>query len=457
MPGSSETVTLRREIPVRREVDVFVAGGGPSGVAAALAAARQGSRVFLAEKGSCFGGMATAALVPAFYRLLSDGLHAQAGGIGEEVYRQLHARGGFGPGVDLDDPSLGFLPIRVEVLKRLYDDLVTAEAGLSFTFQTRLIGVEGEQDCALLAVCCAKSGLFGVRARVFVDATGDGDLAAMAGASYEQGDADGNVQPGTLCSLWHNIDWARVAEVNRPQSDRLEQAFNDGVLPVHDRHLPGIMRCGDDIGGGNVSHAFGVDGTDEASVTDALVQGRRLVGDYGRYYRKYIEGFEQMALIVTGSELGIRETRRITGDYMLGLEDFKRRAVFDDEIGRYSYPIDLHAVKPDADLYAAFLKEYEGMRYADGESYGIPYRVLVPVGLRNVLVAGRCVSADRFIQGSIRVASGCFITGQAAGVAASLAAAGTGAVRDISVPRLQEKLRAMGGFLPAPALSAGLG
>lgn len=448
MPDKNATIGLHREIPVRHEVDVFVAGGGPSGVAAALAAARQGSRVYLVEGGSCFGGMATVALVPSFYRLLSDGIHVQAGGIGEEVYRRLDAAGGFGPDVDLDDPGRGYLPVRTEVLKRLYDELVTAEPNLAFTFRTQVIGVETDGDRTTLAVCHAKSGLFGVKASVFVDATGDGDLAVWSGAQYEKGDGDGDLQPGTLCTLWSDVDWKRVAETNLSQPSRIEEAFRDGVLPVADLHLSGITRCGEALGGGNVGHAFGVDSTDEASVTRALIEARRQVPAYERYYKEYLDGFERMELVATGSVLGVRESRRITGDYMLTLDDYNERAVFDDEIGRYSYPIDLHPVRPDPDLYKQFLVEFEDMRYADGESYGIPYRTLVPAGLTNVLVAGRCISSDRYIQGSIRVMSGCFITGQAAGVAAAMAAAGSGAVRDISVAELQRTLMDMGGYLP---------
>jgi hypothetical protein len=153
--------------------------------------------------------------------------------------------------------------------------------------------------------------------------------------------------------------------------------------------------------------------------------------------------------VATGSLLGIRETRRITGDYVLNLQDYLKRAVFDDEIGRYAYPIDNHPTKPGAETYEQHRKEFdEQFRYKTGESYGIPYRTLTPKGLENSLVAGRCVSADRMVHGSIRVMPGCFITGQAVGVAAAMAAAKDGLTHQVDVKDLQQRLKRLGGFLP---------
>ena len=136
------------------------------------------------------------------------------------------------------------------------------------------------------------------------------------------------------------------------------------------------------------------------------------------------------------------------GDYVLCLDDFKARATFDDEIGRYSYPVDIHPMRPDKAAFEQFHEEWTSLRYGPGESYGIPYRVLLPRKLANVLVAGRCVSTDRYLQGSIRVMPGCYITGQAAGVAAAMAADADKTPRDVSVAQLQKRLLAMGAYLP---------
>jgi len=281
-----------------------------------------------------------------------------------------------------------------------------------------------------------------------VDCTGDGDLAAWAGAPYEKGGASGELMPGTLCSLWADVDWDAVRADGRYPQDVVPQAIEAGVLTVPDYHLPGMWRVGEKIGGGNIGHTFGVDGTDERSLTEALVWGRKLVVEYEKYYKEYLKGFENMELVATGSLLGLRETRRIMGDYVLGLEDFKARAIFGDEIGRYCYPIDIHPSKPGSDTYKEFEDFFKKQRYSKGESYGIPYRILTPKGLSNVLVTGRSVSTDRYLQGSIRVMPGCYITGQAAGIAAAIAVEQEADTRDISVAELQKRLKDMGAYLP---------
>jgi len=220
------------------------------------------------------------------------------------------------------------------------------------------------------------------------------------------------------------------------------------VFSKPDLHLPGIGPVGKRLGGGNIGHVYDLDGTDERSLTRGLIWGRKTMPEYERYYKEYLKGFEKMQLAATGSLLGVRETRRIMGDYVLNLDDFKSRAVFDDEIGRYSYPVDIHASDASAKSYAQFEKEYTTLRYEAGENYGIPYRTLVTKGLDNLLVAGRCISSDRYIQSSIRVMPGCFITGQAAGIAAAMAAHGNTDTRGIQVKELQRRLASMGAYLP---------
>jgi len=443
--GDSVSVRFSRDIQIRHNVDVFIAGGGPAGVAAALAAARLDARLFLAEGHSCLGGMGTAGMVPAFM-MFADGENFCAGGIGREIYDRFWEAGGTGPDDTKDTPycSCG---IRAEVLKRVYDDMLV-DAGVPFALHTQIIGVETDGDRVTTVICWGKSGLFGVRAKMYVDATGDGDLAVWAGASFEKGDDDGNLMPGTLCSIWTDIDWPKV-RAGGGQGAKLEAAFEDGVFTYHDRHLPGMWRVGENFGGGNIGHTYGVDATDERSLTAALVWGRKLMLEYERYYKTYLDGFQSMDLLATGSLLGIRETRRIMGDYVLNIDDFRSRNVFADEIGRYCYPVDIHPSKPDPEAYARFEKEFHGdLRYSKGESYGIPYRALLPRGLTNVLVSGRCISSDRYIQGSVRVMPGCFITGQAAGVAAAIAAQQNIGTRDVATAELQQELKQLGAFLP---------
>jgi len=436
--AAGKVVTIQRRIPVRYEVDVFVAGGGPSGVAASVAAARQGRSVFLAERQNCLGGMGTAGLLPVFMQF-TDGVNFLAGGIGKEIQTMLQKAGGTGPDSDRT--------IKTEVLKRVYDALLL-DSGVRFTFETRLIDIETRSDEVTLAILAAKSGIFAIKAKIFIDCTGDGDLAAWAGAPFKKGDKESNLMAGTLCSIWADVNWEQIQKSGYNQGKFLPQAFKDKVFTYEDRHLPGMWRTGKNLGGGNIGHSFGVDGTDERSVTKAVIWGRKLLTEYERYYKEYLRGYEKMELVATGSALGIRETRRIMGDYVLNLEDFSKRAIFNDEIGRYSYPVDIHSATPGDAGYQKYAEDFKKLRYGKGENYGIPYRVLVPRKLSNVLVAGRCVSTDRYMQSSIRVMPGCFITGQAAGLAAAIAIEKNTGTRGFAVSELQRRLKKMGAFLP---------
>ncbi|MBQ9408406.1 MAG: FAD-dependent oxidoreductase [Clostridia bacterium] len=422
-----------KQIPIKYDVDIFVAGGGPSGVAAAVTAARQGKRVFLAENNGCFGGSGTVGLVPAFAQF-TDGERFLVGGVGREVrYRVVGEACNY---------SRAFCGVKVETLKKTYDDIVTAEENIQFSFFTRLIDViatDGHIDCAILA---AKSGIFAVKAKIYVDCTGDADLSAMAGADTEFGDENGVAMPSTLCSLWSDVDYSQKSDADFMQA--LENAFKDGVFSVEDRHVSGFFPFAKDssIAGANIGHCFDVDARDETSLTKAMLRGRSYMSEFGKFYREYIGGpYKNAHLCYTADMLGIRESRRVVCDYRLSGSDFLARASFPDEIGRYAYPVDIHIMKPDKASYDKFLKEYsQDMHYGVGESYGIPYRSLIPAKLDNALVAGRCIGTDRQMQASVRVMPGCFITGTAAGIAASLAVK-TQDTRRIDISELREKIR----------------
>ena len=249
---------------------------------------------------------------------------------------------------------------------------------------------------------------------------------------------------GTLCAIWSGIDWKNV---QKPDSRRLDDAFADKVFTNLDRHLPGIWPISTTTGGSNAGHIYDVDGTKYDSLTRGMVEGRKQLLEYRNYYKKYLSGYENAEPVISAAILGIRETRRIEGDYILNINDFLARAVFDDEIGRYSYPVDIHSGKNTNAGYKEYEKKFADLRYKKGESYGIPYRSILVKNFDNLLTAGRCISADRSMQASVRVMPGCFITGQGAGTAAALAAKADSTTRNIDIKELQNILIQNGAFI----------
>lgn len=425
-----------KQIIIKYNVDVFIAGGGPAGVAAAISAAENGAAVFLAESFGSFGGAAVNALVPAFMQF-TDGVNFLAGNIGKRVREYICNNS--------PEEYKQYCPdsIPVEILKRCYDEMMQ-ESGAEFAFFSQVSDVITENNTVKYAICSAKGEIFAVAAKVFIDCTGDGDLAALAGAKYYKGDENGNMMAATLCAIWNGIDWGKV---QKPDSRRLEDAFKDNVFTNCDRHLPGIWPISKSIGGSNAGHVYNIDGTDYNSLTSGLIEGRKQLLEYRNYYKNYLSGYENAEPVISAAILGIRETRRIEGDYILNVNDFLSRAVFDDEIGRYAYPIDIHSGKNTDAGYKEYERKFADLRYDKGESYGIPYRSLLVKGFNNLLTAGRCISADRSMQASIRVMPGCFITGQAAGTAAAIATQSNFAIREIDIKKLQSILVRNGAFI----------
>ena len=444
-----------RELPLDDSWDVIVAGGGPAGCAAAVAAAREGARTLLIEANGALGGMGTLGLVP-FFCGYADGEKFLARGVAEQV--RLRLIEGM-PHMRKPEPDwLQFWPsIDPERLKRIYDDLVTA-AGATVLFHTQLAGVEKGPDGVDALLVANKSGLSALRAPVYVDCTGDGDLATWAGAEFEQGDAAGALQPATHCFMLANADVYALEKGPEPgwtgTTEAVRVAMKSGRYPL----IVDLHNCVRMIGPGtygfNTGHVYGVDATDPASVTRALFQGRQMAAQYREALAALEPAYANAFLAATGAVLGVRETRRITGYYVLTLADYLARANFPDEICRNSYNIDVHPTA--ADPTAADKDNETRLReiaaethdYAPGESYGVPYRCLTPRGLRNVLVAGRCISTDRAVNGSIRIMACCLTTGEAAGVAAALAAPGSGDVHAVDTADLRARLRAHSAYLP---------
>lgn len=438
-----EMISVSRNVPVKYTADICIVGAGPAGIAAAVTAARRGGRVLLLDGVAMPGGMSTAALVPVFMSC-SDGVNFLPAGFGREVIDRLQAlaaRRNFDSG----------LAINAEHLKRVYEDLLT-ESGVELLYYSRMIDVVTESGRIEAILCHAPGGIFAVKAPLFVDATGDGALAVLAGAPFEFGGENGEVMPSTLCSLWAGIDFAayRTGGAFSHNDDnmlgKLEEAFRTGELSVPDYHHTGIFQVSRVAAVGNITHVFDVDSTDERSLTHGVIGNRRLLAEYEEFYRRRIAGFEQAEIAASGSVLGIRESRRILGDYVLNSDDYAARRDFPDEIGRYNFPADIHPARPGREEVVAHKKLFRSFRCGKGESYGIPYRILLPRGVENLLTCGRCVSCDRNVMASIRVIPGCYITGQGAGMAAALAAHAGISPREVDPVALRNELRNIGAF-----------
>jgi len=437
-----------RELVCDDSWDVIVAGGGPAGCAAAIAAAREGARTLLVEGTGTLGGMGTSGLIPAWARF-SDREKMIHRGIAEQVFNASNATL-YKPNPD----QLDWVKINVEALKRIYDEMVTG-AGANVLFHTTVTAVElSEPGCVDALLIANKAGLSAIKAKVYVDCTGDGDVAAWAGAAFEKGDEDGDMQPVTLCSLFSHVNEEALAKApnlhhSNPRSPGWDMATDDDFPLVKDcgicTHLvgPGTVQF-------NALHQWGIDNTDPHGTPRGLITGRKIAYQYSQALRKYLpDAFGESHLVATGALLGIRETRRIIGDYMLNFDDYKSGRSFDDEITRTANHIDIH---PSADeMPEAIRNRREPTDRFDlekGMSCGVPYRCLTPRGIENVLVAGRCISTDRTVHGSTRVMPPCLSTGEAAGVAAAMAVAESSDVHAVDTDALRVRLRSRGAYLP---------
>ncbi|CAN5340938.1 FAD-dependent oxidoreductase [soil metagenome] len=446
--GMRELTLPARSLPLDDSWDVIVIGGGPSGCTAAVAAAREGARTLLIESTASFGGSGTIALVPAWCPF-SDKQKIIYRGLAEKVFNA--AKSGMAH-VGQDD--LDWVPIDAERLKRVYDDLVTS-AGVKVKFQTLLAGVETDGEGGVTSILVAnKHGLSALRAKVYVDCSGDADLAAWAGAEFHKGDSMGQMQPGTLCFILSNVD--EHAYLNGPDlgwwnpQSPIHQILASGRYPeIPDRHMNSNI-IGPGTVGFNAGHVWDVDNTDPDSVSRAIMRGRKLAFAYRNALAEFHpDAFGNCFLVSTGSVLGVRETRRIVGDYILSADDYLSRRAFPDEICRNSYFIDLHLTKEEAKTNDELKMALRFKHYDPGESHGIPYRCLTPRGLRNVLIAGRSISCDRPVQGSVRVMPVCLAMGEAAGMAAAHAShLPAHDVHAVDVEFLRKRLREENVYLP---------
>jgi hypothetical protein len=435
-----------KELPVLAEVDVLVCGGGPAGVGAALAAARNGARTLLIEYQLCFGGQATSGMMN---RLgpYHDQKNMILGGIPLEIARRLvEMKAALMPEpCPQDQPDRYWVPFDPEAMKVLLDELMT-EAGVEFLFNTLVTQPIMAGNALRGAILENKAGRQAVFAKVVIDATGDADVAFRAGAVCGKGrERDGLMQPMGLLSKVHNLDFLPAREYFREHVEEIKElAKKEGAegKPVPIRYHCGtdnILR--EDETYFNASHVWKQDGTDPRNLTDAAIAGRRIIWNNFLFMKRHVPGWEKAYLSATASQLGVRETRWVQGGYVLTLDDVLNARQFPDQIVRYACWIDTHSVNPGEP------DPNEGRGIEPGTSYGIPYRCLVPEKTENLLVAGRCFSGVHEARASARMIPCCMAMGEAAGTAAALAVQAGLSPRNIPVDALRKQLEKQGVML----------
>jgi hypothetical protein len=461
-----ETYKLTREVPIDDRYDVLVAGGGPAGTAAAITAARRGAKVLLVEATGCLGGMGTSGLVATFGPM-GDGTRPLVGGFTRTLIESMHQRGFLGPDVTPDFWAKHYnrwIPFKPEGLKRLLDEL-TVEAGVDVRFFTRVVDAEAKANRVEGAIVSNVEGFHYIRAKAFIDATGDAVLADLCGAACLVAGRDwSDVQPGTVCSLYAGVDWSDPAYGTdftgvdaiklKAKKEFLRKAIEDGHFSQPDLHMPGMNKLGMSSAQLNAGHIFGLNGLDAESLTKGMMLGRRLAVEYTDFFRKYVPGCENIEHVSTASVMGVRDSRRIVGEFELTVEDYSARRQFPDQVAVYNRPPDVHPTNLSINEFNRHIHEFEGTeKLGRGDCVGIPYGILVPRGWENLWVAGRCHSSDTKVHGSIRAQSAAYMMGEAVGTAAKQSLDTGEPACDLDTERLVESLRAWGSYLPQASLS----
>jgi hypothetical protein len=467
LPRERRSIALPpRTATIAGDCDVLVVGGGPAGLGAALGASAAGAQVILVERYGFLGGNATAALVMplmSFHtdRGVADKSEAAGGaaalmpadhgpgepavsGVLATLIRRLVAADGAVPPSERTGYVVPFDP---EILKLVALDLLD-EAGVYFLFHALAASVIGGSRVEGV-VFETKSGPVVIQARATVDCTGDGDVAALAGTRFEIGrDPDGRVQPMTLMFRIVEFQRAAFAAYNQAHPDQwrgvhglwdlIRQAVAAGELDLpredilffgtpHEREVS--------VNSTRVTGALGISVWD---LTQAECQARRQMRQIVAFLRRYVPGFEQAYVVQSGVTIGVRESRRILGEYQLTAEDVLQARKWPDVIARGTYPIDIHNPMGKGTLL---------QRLPLGESYDIPLRCLVPRGVEQLLVAGRCISGTHEAHSSYRVMPVAMATGQAAGVCAAVAARSGRTPREVPFAEVQEELTRQGAAL----------
>jgi hypothetical protein len=458
--SNNQTVSIQepaRTVPVRAEYDVLVVGGGPAGLTSALAAEEDGLKVGLVENRSFVGGNMTIGL-PVLGFLGQKG-NQIIKGLPQKFIDRLKVRNG----ASEHRPCplhMGITLVEPEAVKTIALEMLT-EAGVDVRFYTLCAGVVMDGDRIRGIITESKGGREAILGKIVIDCTGDADVAFRAGVPCEKGNANGGMQPSTLmfCLAGVDTEKLRMSIANQSRTyltdfipaeyfgqnqqfivvglrELIAKARTERGLNIPNERTIIITGLREGEAWLNMTRVAGVDGTDATSLTRGEIEARRQIDDIYTYLKNYVPGFEKSYFTKTAPFLGIRETRRIVGHYVMTQEDVLSCRRFDDAIAVASYPIDIH--RPGD----------EGCTLIwCGDCYDIPYRSLLPTKVENLLVAGRCISTTHEAMGAIRVMATCMAMGEAAGRAARMAVREMVSPTQINVQKLQQELLAHGAYL----------
>ena len=435
-----------RETPVHGEYEVVVLGGGPAGIAAAASAAGAGRRTLLVERYGFLGGMGTAAGVTNFC-----GLHANVHGdvrrvvhgIADELLDRIDRLGG------LNEPHVVLGRTMAQAYdtaayKCAADDLLTSR-GAQLLFHALSAGVVvGEGGAVEALLVETKSGRRAVRGQIFIDCSGDGDLAAWAGASFEVGDGAGNMLYPTMMFRVNGVDpeaageaWRSIPQLMADAERAGRRRFPRRGAIVRPQRHPTEWRV--NVTQLTTADGRAVNGIDADELSAAEAEGRRQALEYFGFLRDEVPGFAASYIVEIAPQLGIRESRRVTGRHVLTGDEVISCASFADSIGVNGWPLEKH-VAGDVEWVWPDIPASRGYNQ-------LPYRMLLPLGVPNLLVAGRCASMDHEAQSAARVSGACFVMGQAAGTAAHLALGRGQPLAVLDVAALQARLERNGAWL----------
>jgi hypothetical protein len=447
--SSGEITEPSRTVPVLGEYEVVVVGGGPSGIMAAAAAARTGRSTILVERYGYLGGAGSAGGLSTFCGLHANvhGDHRQVvHGLADDLLDRMERLEGLNPPhLSFDDRILA-QAYDISAYKIATDDLLV-DAGVELLFHALAVGVVMDSESRVGSLLIeSKSGRAAVSGQVFIDCSGDADLAAWAGAPYEKTDnAGGMLYPSLMFringvdaaaagSAWAELPrlmdeaersgryrFARKRPIVRPQRNPLEWRANMTQLANPD--------------------GSAIDGTDVHQLTRGELQGRRQIRDTFPFFKENVPGFAESYVVDIAPAIGIRETRRIVGPHQLSADDILDCVDFPDSIGVNGWPVEAHVT---GDVVIKWPRGEDPRGFNQ-----LPFRMIVPQRLDNVYVAGRCASMTHDGQSSARVSGPCFAMGQAAGTAADLALSAGVPTGAVDVGRLQERLEADGAYLGA--------